>query len=105
MFLFSIFILLLTQLDAVVCRLRVRDEDAVECSHFLGPEERVAFVKVVMRLVERGQYSKNVSLAACAANVAARLTYLEPYVVLPLIVSCFQMAMDTVSIFLKFFYP
>ncbi|BBN03450.1 proteasome activator subunit 4 [Marchantia polymorpha subsp. ruderalis] len=77
--------------------LRVRDEDAVECSHFLGPEERVAFVKVVMRLVERGQYSKNVSLAACAANVAARLTYLEPYVVLPLIVSCFQMAMDTIT--------
>ncbi|KAL3697923.1 hypothetical protein R1sor_011999 [Riccia sorocarpa] len=77
--------------------LRAKAGDAVDYAHFLGPEERVAFVKLVMRLVERGQYSKNVSLAACSAKVAAVLTYIEPHVVLPLIVSCFRMAMDTIT--------
>ncbi|KAL2644724.1 hypothetical protein R1flu_012311 [Riccia fluitans] len=77
--------------------IRAEAGDGLDYAHFLGPEERVAFVKLVMRLVERGQYSKNVSLAACSANVAARLTYVEPHVVLPLIVSCFRTAMDTIT--------
>jgi len=66
-----------------------------------GPQiskmQRVAFVKAVLRLSERGKYSKNQSLASTAASCASTLAFVEPDLVLPLVVSQFHTAMDTVS--------
>jgi hypothetical protein len=59
--------------------------------------QRVAFVKAVLRLSERGKYSKNPSLASTAASCASTLAFVEPDLVLPLVVSQFHTAMDTVS--------
>ncbi|KAH7373268.1 hypothetical protein KP509_17G047600 [Ceratopteris richardii] len=64
---------------------------------FLGQTERTAFVRTVMKLIERGQYSKNNSLAWTAASAASRLAYVEPSLVLPMVVSRFQTALETVT--------
>lgn len=54
-------------------------------------------MKAMLRLIDRGQYSKNSALASTAASAASRLAFVEPYLVLPLLVSRFYAAMDTVS--------
>ena len=63
----------------------------------LGEPERAAFITTVMKLIDRGQYSKNGALAWTAASSASRLAYIEPSIVLPMVVNRFQMALDTVS--------
>lgn len=63
----------------------------------LGEKERSLFVKAMLRLIDRGQYSKTPALASTAASAASALAFLEPYAVLPLLVSRFYTAMDTVS--------
>lgn len=65
-------------------------------------------MKAMLRLIDRGQYSKTPALANTAANAASALAFVEPYAVLPLLVSRFYTAMDTVSRLLYFeniFYP
>lgn len=74
-----------------------RSKGVVECKDFLGPAERAAFVTTVMKLIDRGQYSKNGSLAWTAASAASRLSYIEPSIVLPMVVSRFQTALETVT--------
>lgn len=64
----------------------------------LGKSERTSFVKVVLKLIDRGQYSKNESLAETVAVATSLLSYVEPYLVLPFIASRFQLASETVSI-------
>jgi proteasome activator subunit 4 len=72
------------------CKVPAESED------FLGKPERAAFVSTVMKLIDRGQYSKNGTLAWTAASSASRLAYIEPSIVLPMVVNRFQMALDTV---------
>nr|PNR33085.1 hypothetical protein PHYPA_025028 [Physcomitrium patens] len=63
----------------------------------LGEMERSTFVKAMLRLIDRGQYSKTPALASTAASTASTLAFIEPYAVLPLIVSRFYSAMDTIT--------
>lgn len=69
----------------------------VECKDFLSHTERTAFVTTMMKLIDRGQYSKNGALAWTAASAASRLSYVEPSLVLPMVVSRFQTALETVT--------
>ena len=73
-----------------------------ESTEQLGETERSVFVKAMLRLIDRGQYSKTPSMASTAANAASALAFVEPYVVLPLVVSRFYSALDTVSQLMHF---
>lgn len=64
----------------------------------LGKSERISFVKVVLKLIDRGQYSKNESLAETVAVATSLLSYVEPALVLPFISSRFELALETVRI-------
>lgn len=63
----------------------------------LGKLERSSFVNVVLKLVDRGQYSKNEHLSETVAGAISVLSYVEPSVVLPFLSSRFHMALETVS--------
>ncbi|KAG0602531.1 hypothetical protein M758_10G020700 [Ceratodon purpureus] len=63
----------------------------------LGPVERIAFVKTLMRLIERGQYSKNSSLTSTVGSSACLLAFVEPSLMLPYIVSTFDTALDSIT--------
>lgn len=64
---------------------------------FLGKLERTLFVKVVLKLIDRGQYSKNDSLAETVAVATSVLSYVEPSLLLPFITSRFHMALETTT--------
>nr|DAD24254.1 TPA_asm: hypothetical protein HUJ06_025717 [Nelumbo nucifera] len=64
---------------------------------YLGRPERASFVKVVLKLIERGQYSKNESLSETVAAATSILSYVEPSLVLPFIASRFHMALETMT--------
>ncbi|XP_031493399.1 proteasome activator subunit 4 isoform X1 [Nymphaea colorata] len=64
---------------------------------FLGKSERAAFVKIVLQFVDRAQYSKNESLAESAAAASSSLSYIEPTLVLPSMISRFHMALETLT--------
>lgn len=64
---------------------------------FLGRSERTYFVTVVLKLIDRGQYSKNEHLSETVAAAASILSYVEPSLVLPFVASRFHMALETVS--------
>lgn len=72
------------------------DENGAAIS-VLGKLERSAFVDVVLKLVDRGQYSKNEHLSETAAAATSILSYVEPSAVLPFLTSRFHMALETVS--------
>ena len=63
----------------------------------LGELERVFFVNSVLKLIDRGQYSKNEHLSETVAAATSILSYVEPSLVLPFVASRFQMALETVS--------
>eukprot|EP00271_Cylindrocystis_brebissonii_P016760 TRINITY_DN411_c0_g2_i2.p1 TRINITY_DN411_c0_g2~~TRINITY_DN411_c0_g2_i2.p1 ORF type:complete len:1936 (-),score=317.53 TRINITY_DN411_c0_g2_i2:450-6257(-) len=63
----------------------------------LSPLVRRRLVTALVRLIERAQYSKNNELAGTAAMVAGGLAYVEPTVVLPLVVERFRQALNTVT--------
>ncbi|XP_062228827.1 proteasome activator subunit 4 [Phragmites australis] len=66
--------------------------------HFcLGKEERAAFIKVILKLLDRGQYSKNDSLAETVSIAASILSYVEPSLVLPFVATNFQLALETTT--------
>ncbi|XP_057863518.2 proteasome activator subunit 4 isoform X2 [Cryptomeria japonica] len=65
--------------------------------NILGKLERAAFVRVVLKLIERGQYSKSDTLAETAVYAASVLSYVEPSLVLPFVVSRFHIALDTMT--------
>ena len=73
----------------------IRDGTVVELP--LGKSERVSFVNMILRIIDRGQYSKNSSLAETVASTISLLSYVEPSLVIPFTASRFQLALETVS--------
>ncbi|XP_058208862.1 proteasome activator subunit 4 isoform X1 [Rhododendron vialii] len=63
----------------------------------LGPSERASFVNVVLKLIDRGQYSKNEHLSETVAAATSLLSYIEPSLVLPFLASRFHMALETMT--------
>lgn len=63
----------------------------------LGPSERASFVNVVLKLIDRGQYSKNEHLSETVAAATSLLSYVEPSLVLPFLASRFHMALETMT--------
>ncbi|XP_030931449.1 proteasome activator subunit 4-like isoform X2 [Quercus lobata] len=63
----------------------------------LGRSERTYFVNVVLKLIERGQYSKNEHLSETVAAATSVLSYVEPSLVLPFVASRFHMALETMT--------
>lgn len=53
---------------------------------------------MVLKLIDRGQYSKNESLADTVAAATSILAYVEPSLVLPFVASRFHLALETVCI-------
>lgn len=76
---------------------KINDGIVVEFS--LGKSERVSFVKMILKIIDRGQYSKNNPLAETVAATISILSYVEPSMVLPFIASRFHLALETVSNF------
>lgn len=72
-------------------------DDSKKVELFLGERERAAFVEVLLKLIDRGQYSKNESLADTVAAATSILAYVEPSLVLPFVASRFHLALETVS--------
>lgn len=64
---------------------------------YLGKSERVAFVSTVLKLIDRGQYSKNEHLSETVAAATSILSYVEPSLVLPFVASRFHMALETMT--------
>jgi hypothetical protein len=67
----------------------------------LGKEERAVFIKVVLKLLDRGQYSKDDSLAETVSIATSILSYVEPSLVLPFVATNFQLALETVRIYMR----
>ncbi|OEL14405.1 Proteasome activator subunit 4 [Dichanthelium oligosanthes] len=63
----------------------------------LGREERVVFIKVILKLLDRGQYSKDNSLAETVSIATSILSYVEPTLVLPFVAKNFQLALETTT--------
>ncbi|XP_020212623.1 proteasome activator subunit 4 [Cajanus cajan] len=63
----------------------------------LGESERVFFVNSVLKLIDRGQYSKNEHLSETVAAATSILSYVEPSLVLPFVASRFRMALETMT--------
>lgn len=62
----------------------------------MGQSERASFVSTVLKLINRGQYSKYEHLAETVASATSILSYIEPTLVLPFVASRFHMALETV---------
>lgn len=67
------------------------------CENNLGRAERTSFVNVLLKLIDRGQYSKSEHLSDTVAAATSILSYVEPFLVLPFVASRFHMALETVS--------
>uniref|UniRef100_J3MDH3 Proteasome activator complex subunit 4 C-terminal domain-containing protein n=1 Tax=Oryza brachyantha TaxID=4533 RepID=J3MDH3_ORYBR len=79
-------------------RLQHEQFEAMDDKHnCLGKEERCAFVKVVLKLLDRGQYSKDDSLAETVSIATSILSYVEPSLVLPFVATNFQLALETTT--------
>lgn len=76
---------------------QISSHDNRQAEVCIGKPERAAFVKVVLKLIDRGQYSKNESLAETVAVATSLLSYVEPSLVLPFIASRFQLALETMT--------
>eukprot|EP00250_Pteridium_aquilinum_P007746 c17405_g1_i1 orf=311-5854(-) len=72
-------------------------ETPSEHAYLLTSKERRSFVEIIMRLIERGQFSKSSSLANTAAKAASALAYIEPALVLPLSITSFHTALDSIT--------
>ncbi|CAI0396876.1 unnamed protein product, partial [Linum tenue] len=64
---------------------------------FLGRPERTAFVKILLKLIDRGQYSKNERMSETVAAATSILSYVEPSLVLPFLTSRFHLALETMT--------
>lgn len=64
---------------------------------FLGKSERTFFVNVVLKLIDRGQYSKNEHLSETVAAATSILSYVDPSSVLPFLASRFHIALETMT--------
>ncbi|KAJ0715844.1 putative armadillo-like helical, proteasome activator complex subunit 4 domain-containing protein [Helianthus annuus] len=63
----------------------------------LRQQERESFVRTVLKLIDRGQYSKYENLSETVAAATSILSYVEPSLVLPFLVSRFHMASETMT--------
>ncbi|XP_051128404.1 proteasome activator subunit 4 [Andrographis paniculata] len=63
----------------------------------LAQSDRVAFVNTMLRLIDRGQYSKNDQLSETVAAATSILSYVEPSLVLPFLANRFHMALETMT--------
>ncbi|PIA58294.1 hypothetical protein AQUCO_00500316v1 [Aquilegia coerulea] len=72
-------------------------DDNTHAELFLDKAQRTSFVEVVLKLINRGQYSKNESLAETVASATSILAYIEPSLVLPFLASRFHMALETMT--------
>ena len=73
-----------------------KSNDGSQGQVVLGQSERASFVSTVLKLINRGQYSKNEHLAETVAAATSILSYVEPTLVLPFLASRFHMALETV---------
>ncbi|KAK0602445.1 hypothetical protein LWI29_033449 [Acer saccharum] len=64
---------------------------------YLGKSEMTSFVNVVLKLIDRGQYSKNEHLSETVAAATAILSYVDPSSVLPFLASRFHIALETMT--------
>lgn len=71
----------------------------------MGKSERISFVITVLKMIDRGQYSKNEHLSETVAAATSILAYVEPSLVLPFVASRFHMALETVIRFTKHLTP
>ncbi|PWA43841.1 proteasome activating protein [Artemisia annua] len=74
---------------------RLQREKRIESC--VGQKERESFVTTVLKLINRGQYSKNESLSDTVAAATSILSYVEPSLVLPFLVTWFHMALETMT--------
>ncbi|XP_039061137.1 proteasome activator subunit 4-like [Hibiscus syriacus] len=72
-------------------------DNNIQVELYLGKSERIAFVNVLLRLIDRGQYSKNEHLSETVATTTSILSYVEPSMVLPFLASRFHMALETMT--------
>ncbi|KAJ3677568.1 hypothetical protein LUZ60_003292 [Juncus effusus] len=63
----------------------------------LGKLERGTFCKTILRLMDRGQYSKDEDLSDTVLTAVSILSYVEPSLVLPFISSRFHLALQTTT--------
>ncbi|XP_024015525.1 proteasome activator subunit 4 isoform X2 [Eutrema salsugineum] len=73
-----------------------QDPDSLSAVCLWKPE-RIAFVDVVLKLIDRGQYSKNEHLSETVAAATSILSYVEPSLVLPFVASRFHLALETTT--------
>ncbi|GMH05877.1 hypothetical protein Nepgr_007717 [Nepenthes gracilis] len=71
--------------------------DSRQAELFLGRPERRSFVDVLLKLIGRGQYSKNEHLSETVVATTSILSYIEPSLVLPFVASRFHMALETMT--------
>ncbi|XP_054818668.1 proteasome activator subunit 4 [Prosopis cineraria] len=71
--------------------------DGKQSEQHLGGSERAFFVNSVLKLIDRGQYSKNEHLSETVAFAIPVLSYVEPSLVLPFVASRFRMALETMT--------
>ncbi|KAL8033297.1 hypothetical protein ABFX02_13G151400 [Erythranthe guttata] len=64
---------------------------------FMTQSDRISFVNTVLKLLDRGQYSKNDQLSETVAAATSILSYVEPSLVLPFLASRFHMALETMT--------
>ncbi|XP_050236349.1 proteasome activator subunit 4 [Mercurialis annua] len=72
-------------------------DDNRQAELYLGGLERTNFVNVLLKLIDRGQYSKNEHLSETVAATTSILSYVEPSLVLPFIASRFHLALETMT--------
>ncbi|KAK4398681.1 Proteasome activator subunit [Sesamum angolense] len=64
---------------------------------FLAQSDRISFVNTVLKLIDRGQYSKSDQLSETVAAATSILSYVEPSLVLPFLANRFHMALETMT--------
>ncbi|KZV41974.1 proteasome activator subunit 4 [Dorcoceras hygrometricum] len=72
-------------------------EDVNKQKLFITHVDKVSFVSTVLKLIDRGQYSKNEQLSETVSSATSILSYIEPSVVLPFLVSRFHIALETMT--------
>ncbi|PPR91638.1 hypothetical protein GOBAR_AA29036 [Gossypium barbadense] len=83
--------------EKLVNLLEQNTDNDIQAELYLGKLERTAFVNVLLRLIDRGQYSKNEHLSETVATATSILSYVEPSLVLPFLASRFHMALETLT--------
>nr|GMC51674.1 proteasome activator subunit 4 [Ipomoea batatas] len=88
---------LVTTFQKRLQREQQRKDKGEQSELFLGQVDRASFVSSILRLIDRGQYSKNEHLSETVAAATSILSYVEPSLVLPFLASRFHMALETMT--------